>query len=256
MTTGDDRVVAVVGACGTIGTDVCRTLAGAGQRVVALDLDGEAAARLARSLTGADHRGIPIDVTDLESIESAAAEIGPPHAVVYAAGIETTCDVIDTDWQTYRRVIDVNLNGAIAVGQAFGRLMVAAGRGGAVVFLSSTAGKRGEAGAAAYCASKFGLLGVTECFAAEVGRHGIRVNAVCPGNVDSPMLRQVAEAEVDRRGDGASVDDVLGQWAEDAAEQRLIKPQEVAGVIAWLCSDSSSGINGESINIDAGALTG
>src|SRR5207244_3002112 len=82
--------------------------------------------------------------------------------------------------------------GAFYAGQAFATRMLGADRPGSFVFLSSTAGKRGEAGASAYCASKFGLIGMMESFAAEVAAKGIRVNAICPGNVDSPMLRAIA----------------------------------------------------------------
>ncbi len=248
--------VVVIGACGTIGSAVCRAFAGRGARVLALDLDPDAAAGLARSLPGAGHRGSSIDVTDLESVDAAASLSDHSGAVVYAAGVETTCDVLDTDWPVYRRVLEINLIGAVAVGQAFGRRMIAAGEGGCFVYLSSVAGKRGEAGAAAYCASKFGLQGVVECFAAEVAMHGIRVNAICPGNVDSPMLRSVAEAQVRRESGARTTEDVMTSYVEDAAERRLVDPDEVAEVAAWLCSPAASGINGESINVDAGALTG
>jgi NAD(P)-dependent dehydrogenase (short-subunit alcohol dehydrogenase family) len=132
--------------------------------------------------------------------------------------------------------------------------MLDAGRPGSFVFLSSTAGKRGEAGASAYCASKFGLLGMVECFAAEVAARGIRVNAICPGNVDSPLLRAVARDQA--RREGSSVEVVVEMYANVAAARRLVTPEEVAAVAVWLVSPAASGITGESINVDAGALTG
>ena len=120
--------------------------------------------------------------------------------------------------------------------------------------MSSTAGKQGEAGAAAYCASKFGVLGLVESFAAEVATAGIRVNALCPGNVDSPMLTRVAEMQAERTG--SSADSVMKDYVRLAATKRLVAPHEVAQAALWLSSGAASGITGESINVDAGALTG
>jgi NAD(P)-dependent dehydrogenase (short-subunit alcohol dehydrogenase family) len=249
--------VAVIGAAGAIGSAICRAYAAAGATVTSLDLDGSGADRLAASLPGSDHRAGAIDVADRADVRRAAEEtwrLGPIDSVVYAAGLEATCDVIDMDWEAYDRVMAVNLSGGVQVAQAFGRHIVEAGRGGSFVFLSSAAGKRGEAGAGAYCASKFGLLGIVECFAAEVGRYGVRVNAICPGNVDSPMLREVAAAAARREQRG--VEEVLDDYIGEAAEHRMVRPEEVASVAVWLASPEASGINGESINVDAGALTG
>jgi NAD(P)-dependent dehydrogenase (short-subunit alcohol dehydrogenase family) len=251
------HATAVVGAGGAIGLAVCTEFAKAGSTVTALDLDETGATEVAASLPGDGHRAVPLDVTDGEAVERVAAEIwgaGAIDCVVYASGIETTCDVLDTDWETFRNVLAVNLDGAVRVGQSFGRRMVDAGTRGAFVYLASAAGKRGEAGGAAYCASKFGLLGVVECFAAEVGRQGIRVNALCPGNVDSPMLRAVAAGIAKRSG--ASAEEVLSEMAADSAEGRLVLAEEVASAAVWLASPAASGVNGESINVDAGTLTG
>jgi NAD(P)-dependent dehydrogenase (short-subunit alcohol dehydrogenase family) len=248
---------AVIGAAGTIGRAVCEAFAAAGAAVTALDVDEAGAASVASSLRGEGHGARALDVTDAEAVGRAAEEVfgaGRLDSVVYSPGIETTCDVVDTDWEVYHRVLAVNLHGAVRVAQAFGRHMLEAGAGGSFVFLASTAGKRGEAGAAAYCASKFGLLGVVECFAAEAGPHGIRVNALCPGNVDSPMLRAVAAGIAGRAG--SSADEVLDAMAAEAAERRLVRAEEVARAAVWLASPAASGVNGESLNVDAGALTG
>ena len=102
--------------------------------------------------------------------------------------------MLEFDWAAYRRTMAVNLDGALHVAHAFGRVMVEAGSG-SMSFISSVAGRQGAAGAAAYCASKFALRGVVECLAAEVGRWGVRVNAICPGEVDTPMLARVAAAQ-------------------------------------------------------------
>ncbi len=248
---------AVVGAAGTIGSAICRAYAQAGAAVWAADLDGAAAQGVARSLGGGGHASHVIDVTDPESVERAAAEAwrrGPIDSVVYAAGVAITADVAEMEWAAYRRLMAINLDGALYTARAFVTRMLGAGRPGSFVFISSTAGKRGEAGAAAYCASKFGLLGMMECFAAEVAARGIRVNAICPGNVDSAMLRAIARDQAQR--EGSTYEAVIETYTTMAAARRLVAPDEVAAVAVWLASPLASAIVGEAVNVDAGALTG
>ncbi|WP_320671362.1 SDR family NAD(P)-dependent oxidoreductase [Patulibacter defluvii] len=245
---------AVVGAAGALGAATAQAFAAAGATVLAYDLDGAAAAGLVAELPGEGHLAAALDAGDREAVARAATAAGPVDAVVYAAGLAPTFEILDFDWAGYERTMAVNLTGALHVAQAFARAMVEAARPGSFVFLSSTAGKRGEAGAAAYCASKFALQGVVESFAAEVGRHGIRVNAICPGNVDTPMLQRVAAAQAAR--DGADAAAVLAGYAGETALGRLVAAPEVGRTAVWLASPLASGVTGESVNVDAGALTG
>lgn len=257
LTFDDGHHAVVVGAAGDIGTATCRAYAAAGAFVTALDLDPGAAGRAIGSLGRSGARALRVDVTVAADVARLAREVAadrPVDSVVYAAGVAPTSDVLTFDWDSYRHTLAVNLDGALHVAQAFGIEMRDAGRGGSFAFLASVAGKRGEAGGTAYCASKFALLGAVECLAIELAPHGIRVNALCPGNVDSSMLRQVAEAEGAR--DGRDVAEVLASYAAAAAFRRLVSVEEVAAAAVWLASPWASGITGESINIDAGALTG
>jgi NAD(P)-dependent dehydrogenase (short-subunit alcohol dehydrogenase family) len=252
LSLGPHRAV-VVGAAGAIGAAICRAYAAAGARVVALDLEEEASRQMVA--LGGEHTSGMLDVTDSDAVNREAELIyagGPVDSIVYAAGVEFTADLIHIDWTAYRALMAVNLDGAFYVAQAFGTQMLAAGRGGSFAFLSSTAGKRGEAGAGAYCASKFGLLGLVESFAAEVATSGVRVNAVCPGNVESPMLESVARSIAQR--EGLTVGQVLDRFAGQAAAGRLVQPDEVAAVVVWLASSLASAVTGEAIDVDAGAL--
>jgi NAD(P)-dependent dehydrogenase (short-subunit alcohol dehydrogenase family) len=252
LATGHQTVV--VGGAGAIGRVISQAYADAGASVVVLDLDGGSAADLASSLEGGPHRGEPVDVSDPESVEAAAERCGAVDSVVYCAGIAFTANVVATSWDEYRRLMEVNLDGAFYTAGAFARRMIAAGREGSFIFLSSTAGLRGEAGASAYCASKFGLIGLMESLAAELTPHGIRANAVAPGNVDSPLLRSVAAAQAKR--DGTTADEMLDRYAHAGAAQRLVSIPEVAGAVVWLASAGSGGVTGEVVRVDAGQMIG
>jgi len=247
---------AIVGATGALGRACAEAFAAAGTRVLALDLDAGAAAALAAGLPGGGHSGAALDVTDPQACARAAEAAGAPacDAVVYAAGVAVTADLAEHDWAEYRRTMAVNLDGAFHAGQAFVRPMLAAGRPGAFVFLSSVAGRRGEAGASAYCASKFGLIGLVESFAAELTGHGIRVNAVCPGNVDSPLLRAVSRDIAAREGTDAQA--VYASHARVGAATRLVAPAEVAAACLFLCSAGAAGITGTTLTVDVGAMIG
>ena len=245
----------VIGAAGAIGGAVCRAYAAAGAVVVALDMAGPAAQAVAVALPGSGHSGAGLDVTDLDAVCAAAETAGRDgvSSLCYAVGIAPTFEIIDFDWAAYRRTMAVNLDGALHTAHAFGKVMVAAGTGGSMTFVSSAAGKQGAAGAAAYCASKFALRGVVESFAGEVGSEGIRVNALCPGEVDSPMLARVAQAQSARhRADAAAV---LREWAAASALRRLVQPGEVADAAVWLASRHASAITGASIDVTAGLGT-
>jgi NAD(P)-dependent dehydrogenase (short-subunit alcohol dehydrogenase family) len=247
----------VVGAGGAIGAAICAAYVEAGATVTAVDVDLGAAERTVAGLPGDSALALALDATDRAEVARAAAHVaagGRLDSVVYAAGVAPTFDVLEFDWESYHHTLAVNLHGALHVAQAFGAAMVDAGRGGCFTLLSSPAGKRGEAGGAAYCASKFAIEGIVQCFAAEVGGLGIRVNAICPGDVDTPMLRGVAAAQAAR--EDSTPETVLASYARRSAVGRLVTPAEVAAVAVWLASPLAAGVTGESVNVDAGLLTG
>lgn len=230
---------AIIGAGGGIGRACVNVFARAGWTVLGADRK-----------TGA---GITaLDVTDARAVAAYADAAGPVDAVVYAAGVVDTMPIAETDFARWRRVMAVNLDGAAHVAAAFARSMIARGEGGAMVFLSSAAGLRGEANASAYCASKAGLRGLVEAAAAELVAHDIRVNAVAPGNVDTPMLREVAAGIARATGrDAAAVWDDL---ARTGAARRIIAPDEVARVALALSEPGFSAVTGATLPVDAGYL--
>jgi NAD(P)-dependent dehydrogenase (short-subunit alcohol dehydrogenase family) len=161
--------------------------------------------------------------------------------------------VIDLAREDLQRVIDVNLIGTFLCCKAAGKHMAERGEGGAVVIVSSLAGRFGRARMAAYAASKFGQIGLTQAFAHEMAPHQVRVNAVCPGPVDTARLDWSAQTG----GTAASVEEaratmVAGQ-ARDTPLGRVATPDDVASVIAFLCSEDSRHMTGQALGVDGGA---
>ncbi len=243
------RHVVVVGGAGALGAAAAVAIAEQGDRVTVADLRG--ATEAAASLPGDGHDGVALDVTSLDDV---TALLGPEgragayDAVVYAAGANYTGPVATTDWNAYQRVMDINLRGAFHVGHALARSLQESPRPAAAVFFSSTAGLVGESGASVYAASKFALIGFVQCLAAEIALDGGRANCVCPGNIDSPMLRTLAEQVALR--EGVSTEQKLAEFADESAFGRLISLREVAAVTAFLAGAGSSGMSGQSVVVN------
>lgn len=243
------RHAVVVGGAGAIGSIVATVLAEQGMRVTVTDvIDTDA---VIAGLPGGGHTGLRLDVTSLEDVITTLGvdpAIGRYDALIYAAGTNYTGPVATTDWSAWERLMNVNLRGAAYVGQALSLGLEADPRECSAVYFSSTAGLVGEGGASVYASSKFGLIGFMQCLASEVARFGGRVNAVCPGNIDSPMLRTLA-AQVGERN-GVTTEETLAQFAGSTAFNRLIDIREVAQVVAFLASAASTGMSGQSVVID------
>jgi NAD(P)-dependent dehydrogenase (short-subunit alcohol dehydrogenase family) len=249
-------IAVVLGAGGAIGSACCKAFAGAGYRIAAADIRLPEAQRAVADLPHeplASHA----DVTDPASLAALARDVsgrGPVTALVYAPGLVTTAAIDRTDWAEYRRLMAVNLDGAFYAAAAFVPVMRGREPAAAIVLISSTAGRRGEAGASHYCASKFGIIGLGESLAAELAPDSIRVNMVCPGNVDTPMLRKVAQDIATYRGvDRQSVWESLHKAG---AATRLVQPAEVAAVCVSLCDPRFSATTGATLTVDAGAMVG
>lgn len=240
----NNRVAVVTGAANGIGAACARALAAAGARVALIDVDAENLARMAASLDGS--HAIPADVSSQAAVVAAYAQVIERFeridVVVNSAGIESTWTIENMPEDDWDRVLDVNLKGIMLCTQAAVAAMRAAG-GGAVINIASIAGKRmSYNGGASYTASKAGVLGFTRHAAFELGVHGIRVNAICPGPTLTPMiLRNTTEAQR-----GAIVKIVpLGRW---------VQPEDVAQAALFLASDAAGMITGTTLDVDGGVL--
>ena len=239
-------VALITGASGGIGGAVASRFANGGWRVAAIDLHaGESSADLLR---------VAADLRDVEQCRRVVAEAiawaGRLDAVVNAAGVWTEGPSADTTEDEWDRVIDINLKGLYFVcSAAIPHLAITRG---CIINLSSDAGVQGNAGAAVYCASKGGVSNLTRALALELAPSGIRVNAVCPGDVDSPMLRGQAAASSDPT---AYLDKLLRGYPQGATA-RFIDPAEIAELIWFLAQPSATAITGANISIDFGLSAG
>lgn len=239
------KVVAVTGGASGIGLETARLLAERGYAPFLLDLKQEALAHACAELGIPPDRGIACDVTDEASVERAFERIlgaGTLAAVVNCAGIAADKPAVDTTVEEFRRIVDVNLTGTFIVSRAAARHWRAKGLPGAIVNITSVSGLTGNKGRVAYGASKGGQNLLTLVMANELGVDNIRVNAVAPGPVDTPLTKAV------------HTEDVRRQWVERVPQRRYGTTREIAAAVAFLISDDASYVNGQILAVDGGFI--
>jgi NAD(P)-dependent dehydrogenase (short-subunit alcohol dehydrogenase family) len=182
--------------------------------------------------------------------EAAVQELGGIDILVSNAGIANMGNVVDYPLENWDEIMAVNLRAPFLVAKHALKPMLAAGRGGAIVFNASTNGKTADAGWTAYNASKHGLLGLMKCLAAEVGTNGVRVNAICPGWIETKMARELHE-EMARAAD-EPYDKIYDNSMRFNMMKALIPPESVADSVVFLASDESRHITGQALNVCAG----
>lgn len=240
-------VAVVTGAGRGLGRAIALRLSGQGLAVAVADIDASAEATAA-SIKEAGGRavGLRLDVRDAASIDAAFAAIvdalGVPLALVNNAGIYPDNTLLDMPESSWDAVLDTNLKGTFLCAQRFARLRIAAGGGGAIVNLASTAAFSARVGAAHYGASKAGVVMLTRSMAQEWGPHGIRVNAIAPGLIEVEAHRVAP--------------DYKRSFLPMIPLGRIGRPRDVADAVAFLISDAADFITGVLLPVDGGFLTG
>jgi 2-hydroxycyclohexanecarboxyl-CoA dehydrogenase len=242
----EGRTALVTGGAGGIGAATARRLAAEGARVAVGDLDADAAREVAAEIDGV---ATELDVTDTGSVGRAVAAVadafGPVDVLVNNAGNDRFAFFVKTDEALWDFVLAVNLRGVLACTHAVLASMQERG-GGVIVNVASEAGRVGSQGSATYSAAKAGVIGFTKAIARESARFGVRCNAVAPGPIETPLLNS-AETQLGELGAR------LKQAMIDAtAVRRIGEPDEVAAVIAFLCSDDASYVTGQTVNVSGG----
>jgi 3-oxoacyl-[acyl-carrier protein] reductase len=226
----------VVGGASGIGWASARALADAGYRVVIGDVNLEGARNRAAEL-GDPHRGEFVDVADEDSVATLFAGAGPVQAVVSCAGFSTIGLIVDLAVDQFRSVLDVCLTGAFVVAKYAGRHLV---DGGSLVSISSLNARQPAVGMSAYCSAKAGLSMLTQVAALELAPRGIRVNAVAPGFVHTPLTEAAA-----------LVPGVVEEYVENTPLGRAGTPEDVAEAVLYLTK--AAWLTGEVLDLNGGA---
>ncbi len=242
------RVAVVTGGGSGMGRAICHHLGRQGRQVAVLDINGEAVAEVARELDvdGVRARGVRVDVSDRAAIDAAfdevRRELGPIEILVTSAGIEGFSDFLDITPEQWDRMVAVNLSGTFHCLQLAVPDMLEAGWG-RIVTISSSSAQSGTRRMSHYVATKGGVIALTKALALDLAPHGITVNTIPPGVIDTPMMRRPMES-----GAMGSLDQIIAR----APLGRLGTPDDIAVTAAFLCSEEAGYITGQQINVNGG----
>jgi NAD(P)-dependent dehydrogenase (short-subunit alcohol dehydrogenase family) len=194
-----------------------------------------------------------VDMTEAAAVGKAFVRtveaLGNPLILINNVGAVESAPFRTTDFEHWRRMIDVNLSSVYHACQAVLPAMMDAGQG-RIVNVASTAGLRGYPYVSAYVAAKHGVVGLTRSLALETARHGVTVNAVCPGYTDTDLIGESARSVA--RETGQTAEEVKAKFMKANPQGRFVEPGEVAGVVAWLCLPEQRSITGQTIVVDGG----
>ncbi len=243
----ESKVAIITGGAAGIGEATVEKFLAEGAVVSAWDVNPELGDQLCQRLQTNDNRleYRQVDVTDesvvTEAIEALVAKYERVDILINNAGITRDATLLKMESAAFDQVIDVNLKAVYLCGQAAARQMVTQGSG-VIINASSVVGLYGNFGQTNYVASKAGVIGMTQVWARELGRKGVRVNAVAPGFIATEMVKKMPEK-------------VIEMMAGKAPMQRIGEPSEVASVYAFLASDEASFVHGTTISVDGGLIS-
>jgi NAD(P)-dependent dehydrogenase (short-subunit alcohol dehydrogenase family) len=233
----------VTGASSGIGLAAAVALGQAGAHVVLVARGAEALDAVTKQMTAAGHsaQSLQLDITDIAATEAALAVHGPFDVLVNSAGLARHSSALETTPEAYDAVMDVNVRAAYFLTRNVAKGLIAAGRGGSLINLSSQMGHVGGVERSVYCATKHALEGMTKAMAIEWGAHGIRVNTLCPTFIRTPLAEQTL-AIPERRA-----------WIESMIKLgRVGEIEDIMGPVVFLASDASALMTGTSLLIDGG----
>lgn len=252
----------ITGAARGIGRAISEAFASEGADVALCDIDAEAAASTASEIARQHNRralGLRIDVGNrasvLACVHDCIEQLGAVDILVNNAGISRVIPFLDMTESLWDDTLRVNLKGAYLCSQAVLPTMVAT-RKGKIINISSQSGKRGNSQYAAYCASKFGIIGLTQSLALEFAEFGINVNAICPGVVLTDLWRSPDMLDAYARKRGLTPEEVPGYFASKIPLKRLCGAEDVARLAVFLASDESDYMTGQSLNVSGGLEMG
>jgi meso-butanediol dehydrogenase / (S,S)-butanediol dehydrogenase / diacetyl reductase len=255
----NDLSIVVTGAGRGIGAEIARAFAAEGARIVVADLSGESAANVAGEISACGGRAIAteVDVRKRASIRAMVAmavdKFGGLDSIVNNAGIAQVrpfLEITDEDWDN---VIQVNSRGVLICMQEAIKQMISQGRGGTVINMGSIAGKQGYPTQAHYCASKFGVVALTQAGAKAFGANGIRVNAICPGIVATEMWKMIDQSFRDH-GLTKHENEAFNSYVAMTALGRPSTPADLTGAAVYLASGESSYMTGQTLLVEGGLV--
>jgi len=252
------QIAIVTGGAQGLGEAICRRLAREGAHLVVADLNLKGAQRVAADIVAqTDRRAIPVqvDVTDepqvAAMVDRAVAEFGRLDVLVSNAGILIAEPIEEFPADKWQAVINVNLFGYFLCAKHAARVMKAQ-RSGVIIQINSKSGKKGSYRNSAYAASKFGGIGLTQSIALELAEYGVRVNAVCPGNLlDSPLWVDSLYQQYAKKW-GITEEEVRQRYIDQVPMKRSCTYDDVGNVVVFLASDQASYMTGQAINVTGG----
>jgi sorbitol-6-phosphate 2-dehydrogenase len=253
-----NRIALVTGGAQGLGEAICHRLAGEGAHVAVADLNRAGAEKVAAevaSQTGRQTQALSVDVTNEDQVEAMVKrvieEFGRLDILVSNAGILISGGIEDFSSQKWQAVINVNLIGYFHCAKYAARIMIRQ-KSGVIIQVNSKSGKKGSYKNSAYATSKFGGIGLTQSLALELAEYGVRVNAVCPGNLlDSPLWLDSLYEQYSRN-QGISKEQVRQKYIDQVPLGRGCSYEDVCNVIVFLASDNASYLTGQAINVTGG----